>query len=215
MTPQHHTAWDRKVRSTWQQLLADQSYTVTGTLKFNNGSQIGRTTARKLLCAYWHKLDRTFFGPAANKGIGIDRWIFAEYGEDGNNLHFQFKAKAPIDPFHFCCIANLMWTKFDPQTSSSRKSWITPTLLHSNSASYTVKDTANRFCDNIGLAASHQNKTPVDVASFQNQAQCRRILNQVTLDEIIAVEATVNWHIKRTITGILNRQRNTELLGIR
>ena len=66
---QHYNAnWSKQVSETWQQLLADSAYTITGTLKFNKGAAIGRTTASKILNAYWHKLDRTFFGHAASKG---------------------------------------------------------------------------------------------------------------------------------------------------
>ena len=215
MQQHYKTNWQKRVGFTWQELLADDAYTVTGTLKFNKGTMIGTTTARNILNAYWHKLDRTFFGHAADKGIGIERWIFSEYGSTGDNLHFQFKAKAPIEPYYFCCIANVMWSKFHRQTSNSLKSWITPTVLKVNSAGYTVKDTRQISYDAMGLEASHQNETILDISTFQNAAQAQRIINKVSLDEISKAQPIVDWQIEETIKRIYQRQRRAEVQGTR
>lgn len=205
--------WRQSVSDKWQELLSDDAYTVTGVLKFNKGAAIGRTTASKILNAYWHKLDRTFFGHAANKGIGIERWIFSEYGGTGDNLHFHFKAKAPIEPYYFCCIANVMWSKFHRQTSSSKYSWITPTVLRINSSGYSVKDTRHFNYDTMGLEASHQNEHTVNISTFQNAAQAQRIINKVSIDEITKAQPTVDWQIEKTIQRILKRQRRAEVRG--
>jgi len=215
MTRYFQTTWDRKVRNQWQQLLADEAYNVTGILKFNNGSQIGRTTAQKLLCAYWHKLDRTFFGHAANKGTGIERWIFSEYGSTGDNLHFHFKAKAPIEPYYFCCIANVMWSKFHRQTAGNIYNWITPTVLKKNSAGYIIKDTRHFTFDAMGPEASHQNTTVIDISTFQNAAQAQRIINKVSIEEISKAQPIVDWQIEETIKRIHRRQRRAEVQGTR
>lgn len=207
--------WKQRVGDRWQELLADDAYSVTGTLKFNRGTMIGRTTARNILNAYWHKLDRTFFGHAADKGIGIERWIFSEYGGTGDNLHFHFKAKAPIEPYYFCCIANVMWSKFHRQTSSSKYSWITPTVLKTNSSGYTVKDTRHFTYDARGLEASHQNTAGIDISTFQNAAQAQRIINKLSIEEIIKAQPTVDWQIEKTIQRILRRQRRAEVRGTR
>ena len=214
---QHHysTNWSKQVSETWQQLLADEAYTVTGTLKFNKGATIGRTTAGKILNAYWHKLDRTFFGHAADKGRGIERWIFSEYGSTGDNLHFHFKAKAPIEPYYFCCIANVMWAKFHQQTAGSIYNWITPTILKTNSSGYAVKDTRHFTYDAMGLEASHQNKKFIDTSTFQNSAQAQRILNKASLEEITKAQQIVDWQIEQTIQRIYFRQRRAEVQGTR
>jgi|AntAceMinimDraft_1070359.scaffolds.fasta_scaffold87325_1 hypothetical protein len=215
MQQHYKTNWQQRVGDKWQELLADDAYTVTGTLKFNKGTMIGSTTARNILNAYWHKLDRTFFGHPADKSIGIERWIFSEYGSSGNNLHFQFKAKAPIEPYYFCCIANVMWSKFHQQTSSGIYSWITPTVLKVNSAGYTVKDTRHFKCDAMGLAASHQNEIFIDTSTFQDSAQAKRIINKASLEEIIKAQPIVDWQIEQTIKKINQRQRRAEVQGTR
>jgi hypothetical protein len=215
MQQNYKTNWQQRVSGKWQELLADDAYTVTGTLKFNKGTMIGTTTARNILNAYWHKLDRTFFGHAADKGIGIERWIFSEYGSTGDNLHFHFKAKAPIEPYYFCCIANVMWSKFHRQTASSKYSWITPTVLRTNSSGYSVKDTRHFNYDAMGLEASHQNEHALNISTFQNAAQAQRIINKVSIEEISKAQQIVDWQIEETIKRIYQRQRRAEVQGTR
>ena len=54
-------------RALVQHLLA-QDWNMFGTLKFVNGRTIGRgKTANKLLRSYWNKIDRVFFGKAAER----------------------------------------------------------------------------------------------------------------------------------------------------
>ena len=213
MQQHYNTNWSKQVSETWQQLLADEAYTVTGTLKFNKGTMIGTTTARNILNAYWHKLDRTFFGHVANRGIGIERWIFSEYSSTGDNLHFHFKAKEPIEAYYFCCIANAIWTKFHQQTSSNIYNWITPTILQANSSSYAVKDTRHFTYDTAGLEASHQNKSHINTATFQNAAQAQRIIKKASINEISKAQKIVDWQIKETIRRIYQRQRRAEVQG--
>ena len=45
--------------------LLTQDCNVFGTLKFVNGRTIGRSSADKLLRSYWNRIDRMFFGKAA------------------------------------------------------------------------------------------------------------------------------------------------------
>ena len=213
MQQSYKTNWQQRVSDQWQELLADDAYTITGTLKFNKGTLISSTAARNILKAYWHKLDRTFFGHAANKGIGIERWIFSEYGSTGDNLHFHFKAKAPIEPYYFCCIANVMWSKFNKHTSNGAQSWITPTVLHQRSSNYTVKDTRHFTIDTMGPTASHQNTTNINCRTFQNAAQAQRIINQASIEEITKAQKIVDWHIEQTAKKIFLRQRRTEVQG--
>ena len=215
MQHSYKTNWNKQVRTTWAKLLADNTYTVTGTLKFNKCNNISTAKAHNILKAYWHKLDRTFFGHAANKGIGIERWIFSEYGSTGDNLHFHFKAKAPIEPYYFCCIANVIWSKFHRLTASSIYNWVTPTVLKANSAGYAVKDTRHFTYDAMGLEASHQNQKALDTTTFQNAAQAQRIINKASLDEISKAQPIVDWHIEQTIQRIYQRQRRTEVQGTR
>ena len=55
--------------------LLTQEWNVFGTLKFVNGRTIGRQSAHKLLRSYWNKVDRTFFGKAAERqNMRLPRW---------------------------------------------------------------------------------------------------------------------------------------------
>ena len=47
--------------------LVEQDWDVFGTLRFVNGRTIGRNTADKLLRSYWNRVDRVFFGHAADR----------------------------------------------------------------------------------------------------------------------------------------------------
>ena len=89
-----------------EHLLA-QDWNVFGTLKFVNGRTIGRSSADKLLRSYWNKIDRMFFGKAAERqNMRVPRWCFAHEGSDSENYHIHFALQAPIpDVDHMCCIA--------------------------------------------------------------------------------------------------------------
>lgn len=215
MQQHYRTNWQERVCNGWRTELAADEYNVVGTLKFNNGRTIDSTLARNILKAYWHKVDRTFFGHAADKGIGIERWIFSEYGSTGDNLHFHFKAKAPIEPYYFCCIANVMWQKFHKRTAGGIYNWITPTVLQANSSGYTVKDTRKFTYDMSGLEASHQNLTNINIMTFQNAAQAQRILNKASIEEITQAQQIVDWQIEETIRRIQLRKRRAEAQGAR
>lgn len=207
--------WQKLTHEAWGKELSHEVYDITGTLKFNNGRRIGKTTAKKILKAYWHKLDRIFFGKSANKGIGIERWVFAEYGELGDNLHFHFKAKAPTEPFFFCCVANTIWSKLHAQTSSQQLSEITPTINPLLSARYVSKSTRQFHFDEVGFSASHRNKTNIDIESFQTLAQAKRILNQINQKELTQAQQIVEQHIAKAEQRLQLRQIRTEARGAR
>ena len=77
--------------------LLEQDWDVFGTLKFVNGRTISSTTARKLLRAYWNRIDRVFFGHAAERqNTRVPRWCFAHEGSDAENFHVHFLLKSPI-----------------------------------------------------------------------------------------------------------------------
>ena len=66
--------------------LMDQDWNVFGTLKFVNGRTIGRSSADKLLRSYWNRIDRMFFGKAAERqNMRVPRWCFAHEGSDHEN----------------------------------------------------------------------------------------------------------------------------------
>jgi hypothetical protein len=81
----------RQERQALVQHLQEQDWDVFGTLKFVNGRTIGRKTANKLLRSYWNKIDRVFFGKAAERqDMRMPRWCFAHEGADSENFHVHF-----------------------------------------------------------------------------------------------------------------------------
>ncbi len=71
--------------------LLEQDWDVFRTLKFVDSRTIGSITANKLLRSYWNRIDRVFFGHAADrKSIRVPRWCFAHEGADAENFHIHF-----------------------------------------------------------------------------------------------------------------------------
>ncbi|WP_445810649.1 hypothetical protein [Yoonia sp.] len=101
--------------------LLEQDWDVFGTLRFVDGRTIGRNTADKLLRSYWNRVDRIFFGHAAErKGVRVPRWCFAHEGSDAENYHIHFLLKAPLeDTEHACCVLNAVWAQHHNQTGPS------------------------------------------------------------------------------------------------
>ena len=93
--------------------LLAQDWNVFGTLKFVNGRTIGRSSADKLLRSYWNRIDRMFFGKAAERqNMRVPRWCFAHEGSDSENYHIHFALQAPIpDVDHMCCMLNAVWAQ--------------------------------------------------------------------------------------------------------
>ncbi len=122
--------------------LLEQDWNVFGTLKFINGRTIGRCGANKLLRSYWNKVDRVFFGKAAERqNVRIPRWCFAHEGSDSENFHIHFALPAPItDIDRACCILNAVWEQHHWQTAPLAKNWITPVWDRSEVASYLTKE---------------------------------------------------------------------------
>ena len=99
--------------------LLAQDWNVFGTLKFVNGRTIGRSSADKLLRSYWNRIDRMFFGKAAERqNMRVPRWCFAHEGSDSENYHVHFALQAPIpDVDHMCCMLNAVWAQHHNQTA--------------------------------------------------------------------------------------------------
>lgn len=64
----------------WQQLrgwIAEQGFTIFGTIKFTDGTIARDTRGEKIVCAYFNALDRAYFGNAGDnvgmrhKGVSI------------------------------------------------------------------------------------------------------------------------------------------------
>ena len=124
-----------------EHLLA-QDWNVFGTLKFANGRTIGRETANTMLCSYWNKIDRVFFGKAAERqNMRVPRWCFAHEGSDSENYHIHFALQATIpDVDQMCCTLNAVWAQHHNQTAPLFKNWITPVIDRTAVASYLTRE---------------------------------------------------------------------------
>ena len=131
----------REQRELNQHLLAQQ-WNVFGTLKFVNGRTIGHNTADLLLRSYWNRIDRMFFGRAAERqNMRVPRWCFAHEGSDAENFHVHFALLSPLaDVAHVCAVLNAVWTQHHRQTAPLEKNWIMPVVSRSRVANYLTRE---------------------------------------------------------------------------
>ena len=122
--------------------LVEQDWDVFGTLRFVNGRTIGRDTADKLLRSYWNRVDRVFFGHAADRqNMRVPRWCFAHEGSDRENFHIHFILKSPIvDTERACCALNALWAQHHKQTGPMTKNWIMPVIDRWEVANYVTRE---------------------------------------------------------------------------
>ena len=122
--------------------LLEHDWDVFGTLKFVNGRTIGRYTADKLLRSYWNRVDRVFFGHAADRqNIRVPRWCFAHEGSDSENFHIHFLLKSPIeDTEQTSCVLNAIWAQHHTQTAPLAKNWIMPVKDRRDVTNYVTRD---------------------------------------------------------------------------
>ena len=166
----------RQERQELVQHLMAQDWNVFGTLKFVNGRTIGRKTADKLLRSYWNKIDRVFFGKAAERlDLRVPRWCFAHEGADSENFHVHFVMPSPLqDTEHMCCLLNAVWAQHHAQTAPLAKNWIMPTQDRAAVASYVTHEYwrmgSDTISDNLCWGAAQSNYAPNDNYA-QQQAQ--------------------------------------------
>ena len=132
----------RQERTALMANLLEQDWDVFGTLKFVNGRSIGRTTAHKLLRSYWNKVDRVFFGHAAERqNMRVPRWCFAHEGSDSENFHIHFVLKSPItNTAHACTVLNAIWSQHHVQTAPLAKNWIMPVISRCDAVDYCTRE---------------------------------------------------------------------------
>ena len=163
-------------RALVQHLLA-QDWDVFGTLKFVNGRTIGRKTADKLLHSYWNKIDRVFFGKAAERqDMRVPRWCFAHEGADSENFHVHFVMPSPLqDTEHMCCLLNAVWAQHHAQTAPLAKNWVMPAQDRAAVASYVTHEYWRMGSDTL-LDELCWDRTPVDMMSqYHHDQQAHRI----------------------------------------
>ena len=206
--------WNNHTRIAWQREIERGGYDTVGVLKFNKGTAISNSTAETLYGAYWHKLDRMLFGRAADRGVCVERWCFAEGGEYGTNTHLHFVARAPFDAHLFCTVAAATWVGFHRYSSSYDYSWITPVQHYAGVSSYNSKETWWLRDDMAGLRCSRRNTTGTDYKAYENRAQVERILSRLGEAELTKAHEAVQRQTDKITQRRQLRQRLAELRGI-
>jgi len=177
----------RQERQALVQHLQEQDWDVFGTLKFVNGRTIGRKTANKLLRSYWNKIDRVFFGKAAERqDMRMPRWCFAHEGADSENFHVHFVLKAATpDTEQMCCLLNAVWAQHHAQTAPLAKNWIMSAQDRAAVASYVTHEYwrmgSDTLLDELCWDTGHDNHTTDDNYSQQQAQRIKRAASPLWL----------------------------------
>ena len=184
--------WRHERRELMDYLL-EQDWDVFGTLKFVDGRRIGSSTADKLLRSYWNRIDRMFFGHAADrKGVRVPRWCFAHEGSDAENYHIHFLLKSPVDDTeHACCVLNAVWAQHHQQTGPMAKNWIMPVISLASSVNYVTREYwrmgSATLLDDISWAKT----SSADMAAYEHETQTQRINKAASSAWITAATAAL------------------------
>ena len=157
--------------------LLEQDWDVFGTLKFMNGRTIGRNTADKLLRSYWNRIDRVFFGHAADRqNIRVPRWCFAHDGSDRENIHIHFLLKSPMTKVErACCVLNAIWAQHHRQTGPMTENWIMPVIDRWEVANYATREYWRMGADTQLLDISWGHGCPAAMRAYEHEQQAVRI----------------------------------------
>ncbi len=184
--------WRRERRELMAYLL-EQDWEVFGTLKFVDGRTIGSVTANRLLRSYWNRIDRVFFGHAADRqNVRVPRWCFAHEGSDRENFHIHFLLKSPIaDTEQTCCLLNAVWAQHHHQTGPLAKNWIMPVINRQNAVNYATREYwrmgSATLLDDISWAQT----SAADMAVQETEAQAQRINKAASSAWITAATAAL------------------------
>jgi len=167
----------RRERRELMAYLLEQDWDVFGTLKFVDGRTIGSVTANKLLRSYWNRIDRVFFGHAADRQrIRVPRWCFAHEGSDRENFHVHFLLKSPIaDATNACCVLNAVWAQHHPQTGPMAKNWIMPVIDRWEVANYATREYWRMGADTQLLDITWNAGCPEALRAYEHEQQAQRI----------------------------------------
>ena len=177
----------RQERQALVQHLQEQDWDVFGTLKFVNGRTIGRKTANKLLRSYWNKIDRVFFGKAAERqDMRMPRWCFAHEGADSENFHVHFVLPSPLqDTEQMCCLLNAVWAQHHAQTAPLAKNWIMSAQDRAAVASYVTHEYwrmgSDTLLDELCWDTGHDNHTTDDNYAQQQAHRIQRAASPLWL----------------------------------
>ncbi|MDA9020321.1 hypothetical protein N9H60_04040 [Flavimaricola sp.] len=184
--------WRRERRELNEYLLA-QDWDLFGTLKFVDGRTVGSVTANKLLRSYWNRIDRVFFGHAAERQqIRVPRWCLAHEGSDQENFHIHFVLKSPIaDTEQTCCLLNAVWAQHHHQTGPMATNWIMPVINRQDAVNYVTREYwrlgSATLLDEISWATT----SAADMAEYEGETQALRINKAASSAWITAATAAL------------------------
>ena len=183
----------RRERRELNEYLLEQDWDVFGTLKFVDGRTIGSVTANKLLRSYWNRIDRVFFGHAADRrNVRVPRWCFAHEGSDQENFHIHFLLKSPIaNTEQTCAVLNAVWAQHHPQTGPMAKNWIMPVNNRASAVNYVTREYwrigSATLLDDISWAKT----SAADMTVQETEQQARRINKAASSAWITAATAAL------------------------
>lgn len=184
--------WGKNIAANSIAKIVSGPYDITGALTFKDGDRMRHGDAIKLMEAYWHKVDRILFGRAADKGCGINRLCFVEFGKSQKCIHMHFVAQSPIDAKLFCAILNVLWETLSETNTLAQDNWITPIRDKAAIAGYVTKDVW-RFRDD--MACTNCDHTGTIYKGFDVAAQVQRISSHIQVDQLEAAYDRVPIHM--------------------
>lgn len=199
--------WGKKIAENSISKIVNGPYNVTGVLTFKDGERICREKAIKLFNAFFRKADRVFFGHAADKGYGINRLCFLEFGKSQKCIHVHFVAQSMIDPVVFSAILKVLWHTLDDDTADLKSNWITPIHDKQAIAEYVTKEMWRFRDDSLVINCNHVNDDPAAYNSFCNDAQAQRIANHLTDNLFEAALSYVPLHMQQIRDKFNERQQ--------
>jgi hypothetical protein len=180
--------------------LLDAEWNVFGTLKFVDGRRIGSASAAKIIGSYWNRVDRVFFGRAAERQkVRVPRWCFAHTGWDSENLHIHFALLSPVpDHEQACTVLNALWSYHHRQTAPLEKNWITPVQDRVAVARYLTREYwrlgAASFLDQYSWSSTDT----ATIAQYQHLTQARRIHHQIGSEALQQAQQAYQQHKANT-----------------
>lgn len=187
--------WGKKLAADAITKIINGPYDITGVLAFKDGDRMCHKTAIKLMATFWHRVDRVFFGKAADKGYGINRLCFLEFGKSQRCIHMHFIAQSMIDPAAFSAILNVLWNMLNEDTAELSKNWITPIHDKLAAAEYVTKEMWRFRDDTNVLNCDHINLDADAYKSFDAEARILRLASHLDADLLEQALDTVPVHM--------------------
>jgi hypothetical protein len=157
--------------------LAETNWQLFGTLKFTDGRAISQRKSEKLVCNYFNKLDRAYYGSAVtNVGMRHNRVVFKQMGTSGTNVHYHFLAEPHTDPGLFADLARKQWANMGTWTMGFADTDIKAVQSNQGASNYMLHEYKKLGADCLFLQASALNAPKHSPLKYRNIRQMRKLL---------------------------------------